>query len=272
VSFTSTRLEGPFALRRRVTPFTLRRRVLSLSKDGAVSKGVSKGHSFNKKSTPDVCIISNAFPPPRATQVSGSSAIITGNPVSSINKRSIFRNKAPRKVFIKNKLGTELEFVFEQPSPWRHIDGTNIPNEVVPSEISNYTPHVNGRIVFTGVMVSLVPIGKKYGHVKEPVTFDIENGFIKQVNCKNHALQQDLLNIFNYCEGNGEVVELGIGTNSALNLVGLSAPFEERKAGFHLGVGGYQPKTQHIDFVMDDAEIYFDGECIFSNDQFTLDY
>jgi len=38
---------------------------------------------------------SRALPVPRTTQVSGSSAINTGKPVSSINKRSISRNNAP---------------------------------------------------------------------------------------------------------------------------------------------------------------------------------
>ncbi len=85
-------------------------------------------------------------------------------------------------------------------------------------------------------------------------------------------MEADLLKIFNYCEGNGEIVELGIGTNSGIQLVGMSAPFEERKAGFHLGTGGYKPKSQHIDFVFDSSEIYFDGDCIFSNDQFMVDY
>src|SRR3989338_7682247 len=45
-----------------------------------------KSYSFNRKSTRDRPIISKAFPPPRATQVSGSSAITTGKPVSSIDK------------------------------------------------------------------------------------------------------------------------------------------------------------------------------------------
>ena len=40
-------------------------------------------------------IISSALPPPRATQVSGSSATTTGMPVSSINKRSRLRSSAP---------------------------------------------------------------------------------------------------------------------------------------------------------------------------------
>ena len=44
---------------------------------------------------PRSSINSNARPPPRATQVSGSSATNAGKPVSSTSKRSKSRNKAP---------------------------------------------------------------------------------------------------------------------------------------------------------------------------------
>jgi len=169
-----------------------------------------------------------------------------------------------REVMINNHLGTDLIFRFAANTCWRQIDGTNIPGEIVPAEISNYTPDVNGRVVFTGALVSLMPIGKKYGHIKDPITMDIKNGFIETIDCENKNLENDLLTIFDYTKGNREIVELGIGTNSAIQLKGISAPFEERKAGFHLGTGGYQAKTQHIDFVFADSEIYFDGVRIMS--------
>jgi len=190
--------------------------------------------------------------------------------INRINSGLIQLGANTKKVVIKNALGTELEFLFEQHSPWRNIDGTNIPNEIVPSEVSNYTSLVNGRVVFTGTLLSLVPIGKKYGQIKDPITLHIENGFIKNISCSNADLQSDLLKIYDYCEGNREIVELGIGTNSGVQTKGMSAPFEERKAGFHLGTGGYQPKSQHIDFIFDDSEIYFDGNCVFSNNQFHI--
>lgn len=175
-----------------------------------------------------------------------------------------------KKVLIKNELGTHLEFSFPTHSPWRSIDGTNIANEIVPSEVSNHTPIVNGVVVFTGTLVSLIPIGKKYGRIQIPIILKIENGLIVATQCDNKDLENDLINIFDYCQGNHEVVELGIGTNSAIELLGISAPFEERKAGFHLGTGGYQPKSQHIDFIFDSSEIYFDDYCVFSSKQFHL--
>ena len=138
-----------------------------------------------------------------------------------------------------------MEFTFEEPSQWRSIDGTNIANEVVPSEVSTYTPNVNGMVVFTGVLVSLVPIGKKYGHIQHPITFHIENGLIISTHCDNKELETDLLNIFNYCPGNREIV-IRNWNQSCYKLL-ISAPFEERRVS--LGTGGYQPNTQHIDFV-----------------------
>src|SRR6266487_1196623 len=44
---------------------------------------------------PKCSIFSSALPEPRTTQVSGSSATITGSPVSSISRRSRSRNSAP---------------------------------------------------------------------------------------------------------------------------------------------------------------------------------
>jgi leucyl aminopeptidase (aminopeptidase T) len=187
--------------------------------------------------------------------------------INQLNQILIKLGENTQKVLIKNSLGTELEFIFEKQS-WHSIDGTNIPNEVVPSEVSTYTPHVNGRVVFTGALLSLVPIGKKYGLIKEPIILNIENGFVRKVSCNDVAIQNDLQKMYEYCEGNSEIVELGIGTNSGVKLLGISAPFEERKTGFHLGIGGSQVKSQHLDFIFEDSDIYFDQQCIFSNNQF----
>lgn len=188
--------------------------------------------------------------------------------IQQLNQALIKLGENTSKVLIKNSLGTELEFTFTSKPSWHSIDGTNVPNEIVPAEVSTYTPQVNGRVVFTGALVSLVPIGKKYGLIKEPITLNIENGFIKSVHCRHTELENDLLKIYAHCEGNSEIVELGIGTNSGVKLVGMSAPFEERKFGFHLGTGGSQSKSQHIDFIFDDSEIYFEQHCVFSNNQF----
>lgn len=187
--------------------------------------------------------------------------------IKQLNQTLMKLGENTHTVLIKNSLGTELEFTFEKAS-WHSIDGTNSPNELVPSEVSTYTSHVNGKVVFTGALLSLVPIGKKYGLIKEPIILNIENGFIKKVSCNHAPLENDLQKMFEYCEGNREIVELGIGTNSGVKLMGISAPFEERKVGFHLGIGGSQVKSQHLDFIFDDSEIYFDQQCIFSNNQF----
>src|SRR6185437_5766490 len=55
----------------------------------------SRPHSLAKKSLPCMSISSSARPPPRATQVSGSSAICTYRPVSSLISLSITRSSAP---------------------------------------------------------------------------------------------------------------------------------------------------------------------------------
>ena len=65
-------------------------------------------YSTARKSSPCSSIISRTRPPPRATQVSGSSAIITGNPVSSIIRRSISRSSEPPPVKISLPDGTSV--------------------------------------------------------------------------------------------------------------------------------------------------------------------
>jgi hypothetical protein len=54
-----------------------------------------RNYSNEKVEIPFLSSISKTMPPPLATQVSGSSAICTGRPVSSAIKRSISFNKAP---------------------------------------------------------------------------------------------------------------------------------------------------------------------------------
>jgi leucyl aminopeptidase (aminopeptidase T) len=197
---------------------------------------------------------------------------IYGSPFSELNDRHqqlIQLGNQTRKVLIKNILGTELEFIFKEQTPWREINGINLANEILPSEISNYTPTVNGKVVFTGSIISLLPLAQVHGYIKQhPIIFNIENGFIQSLSCENKKLENDLLKIYDYCKGNSEIVELGIGTNVNIKLLGIGAPFEERKSGFHLGTGGYQAQSQHIDYVFDSSEIYFDDVCVFKNNEF----
>ena len=56
-----------------------------------------EGHNYSneKVEIPFLSSISRTIPPPLATQVSGSSAICTGKPVSSAIRRSMSFNKAP---------------------------------------------------------------------------------------------------------------------------------------------------------------------------------
>ena len=73
-------------------------RILTKDTVSGNNRGMGQGpgsYSVVKTSVPDSSIISSARPPPRATQVKGSSATMTGRPVSSISKRSKSLNNAP---------------------------------------------------------------------------------------------------------------------------------------------------------------------------------
>ena len=65
------------------------------------------------------------------------------------------------------------------------------------------------------------------------------------------------------CAGNRIVEEFGIGTNLNVRLHGRNASFEERHPGLHLGLGGGERGSHHLDLVFSSGTILFDDTVIF---------
>ncbi len=151
---------------------------------------------------------------------------------------------------------------------WTNLDGCNHRSTLLPSEISTFSPTLNGEIYFTGALQSQIPFGIKFGLITEAnqIKIKIVNSVVTDITSCCTALDKALKDYVAYNKANSQVVELGIGTNTGIiSLVGCGAPFEERYPGFHLGIGGSVKNSQHIDFIFDQSTIYFDQNVIFKN-------
>lgn len=130
------------------------------------------------------------------------------------------------------------------------IDGINSV-DLVPGEIASYPDKISGYVVFHGTFLSLIPFSLKYGVVGPgELIFSIKNNKIIEITGSNDKLIADLNMHFNKHPDNAAVDEFGIGTNKGVSkLYGTNSVFEERHHGLHLGLGGREKGSMHLDLL-----------------------
>jgi hypothetical protein len=150
---------------------------------------------------------------------------------------------------------------------WFNVDGKNH-HEVTISEIAMKPIKIDGKITFSGSILCKIPFYKKYGIIDDTVDIFIKNNCIYKFNSTNANLLKDLNHFLQLHPGNSKIEEFGIGTNPNVSITGLNTISEERKAGFHLGIGGEDPGSTHLDFIFSYSKIYADDNEIFDGQKF----
>ena len=192
--------------------------------------------------------------------------------IAAQNKQLIEIAKQSSTISITDNNGSYISALVEH-AKWTDLNGFNHQTTLMPSEITTYSSSLTGEIYFTGSLQSQLPIGIKFGLINEQnkIKIKIVNSMITNISSLNQQLDTELNDYLEYSEVNKQVIELGIGTNTGITaLVGRSAPFEERYPGFHLGIGGSIPGSQHIDFIFDNSTIKFDENIIFTQRKFNI--
>lgn len=184
--------------------------------------------------------------------------------IRDINSKLIKLATASATMTFKDRFGSHLDIHIEG-AKWTSICGFGNPY-IVPGEIAT-VGRLNGTVHFSGVFLSTLPFAFKYGKISPPLLrLDIQDNLIISHNCANPALHQDLALYFNYRGSNRKIEEVGIGTNPGVTeLFSLNAGFEERHVGLHLGLGGAEAGSNHLDLIFAEGEIYFDNTLINQN-------
>lgn len=192
--------------------------------------------------------------------------------IAEQNKELINIAQQSSKICITDNNGSYISAPIER-AKWTDLNGFNHQTTLMPSEITTFSESLNGEINFTGSLQSQLPIGIKFGLINEQnkISIKIVNSIVTEISSLNKQLDIELNNYLKHSKANQQVIELGIGTNTGItSLVGRSAPFEERYPGFHLGIGGSIPGSQHIDFVFNNSMIKLDKTTVFSEQKFHI--
>ena len=194
--------------------------------------------------------------------------IYAADPKKMIRFNNIFIENAEKSNFIyySDTNGSKLSIQINKNKKWTNIDGVSMP-DIIPGEVATASQNIDGNINFTGTFLSLIPFALKYGCIqKNQLTFNIKNGTIVSMGGENASLLKDLEFHFEKHPNNKIIEEVGFGTNFGVTkLRGLNTAFEERHCGLHLGFGGREKGSHHLDFIFADGNIHFDEQLIYKN-------
>ncbi|WP_158134232.1 leucyl aminopeptidase [Vibrio navarrensis] len=178
------------------------------------------------------------------------------------NHSIIYAAQQARRVTFLDGLGGGVTGTLAERQAWQSLDGRNH-YDLMPGEVATRIVDLNGSLTFAGTFLSTVPFAIKYGVIEPILHLDIVQSRIVSAYSDNKSLQADFNLYLDQCAGNRIVEEFGIGTNVGVNLHGLNASFEERHAGLHLGLGGGERASHHLDLIFSSGEILFDDRLIF---------
>jgi hypothetical protein len=167
-------------------------------------------------------------------------------------------------VRFEDGLGNRLTGALSQNQKWTSIDGMgNL--DVVPGEIATHIEDLNGIVTFGGTFLSTIPFAPKYKVVDEGfLTLQIEKGCVTGFESADAGFCKDFEAYLDAHPNHRQVQEFGIGTNLGVqDLYGRNAGFEERHPGLHLGLGGGQLGSHHLDLIFRSGRIAFDDRVVF---------
>ena len=190
--------------------------------------------------------------------------------IYEINQKLISQACESSEIKVKNNNGTSISFSPTNSQKWTNING-NGNYDLIPGEIATHSDSINGVVFFTGTFLSTIPFARKYGVITQPLQFEIVNSTIINAFSENQELEDDFKHYLKQNPSNSKIEEFGIGTNEAVkSLYGQNAGLEERHCGLHLGLGGGQVGSHHLDLIFTHSEIWFDQHCIFDGSSFSL--
>lgn len=117
---------------------------------------------------------------------------------------------------------------------------------------------------------------ERYGILETPVSFEVEDGLVKSVQCEDKSLEKDVQSYIFGAENADRVGEFAIGTNIALTGLVGNLLQDEKFPGVHVAFGDpYGKQTgadwksdHHVDVIPTRCTIDVDGKRIMSDGEF----
>lgn len=195
--------------------------------------------------------------------------------------RLISKVQNASEIIVREGEGTNLTVSVKKDS-WYSNDGKPSDHILPCGEISTRPIEVNGIVVFEGTILGTIPFGFKYGKIRKgDLILTFEDGEVSGVSGNNYNLVEDIQRIFSRLPVIRKVGETSISFNTGIQeLAGLGYQWEERYPGFHFGLGAELTENltslsdrqcdHHIDFVLNDCDIYAENTPIFLERNFLL--
>ncbi len=195
--------------------------------------------------------------------------------------------KNTKEIRVTNPQGTDLTARFEMVK-WaastgiNHVQGhwINLPS----GEIFTAPTEIEGKMVVDGVLGEY--IGERYHHadlLKTPITLEIgmnEHGKVKNLECDNEELLNELEEYLNLHECSKWVGEFGLGTNMYLKNLIDNMLQDEKFPGVHVAFGDpIQTETyagwtcpEHLDMVLTHCDVWLDGQKIMEDSEYIVEF
>ncbi len=202
------------------------------------------------------------------------------NQIDELSMKIAKKARKARFIRVKSKGGTDIEAEFSPQLKWIKTSGIissdkwgNLPG----GEVFTSPYNLKGVFVVDGVVGDY--LCQKYGDLKNtPLTIEIADSRIKNLQCKNRILLNEFANYTLTDENSNRVGEFAIGTNTAVkNIIGHILQ-DEKIPGIHLAFGHPYSKhtgqtwnsVTHIDCVGRNFDIWLDDEQIMTDGEFLI--
>jgi len=200
--------------------------------------------------------------------------------VDQISVKLVDKARRSRFIRARSKGGTDIEAELSPTLKWLKTSGIISPDKwgnLPGGEIFTSPYNVNGVFVVDGVVGDY--LCEKYGDLQEnPLTIEIVNSRIKNLDCANTDLLDEFARYTATDENSDRVGEFAIGTNIAVkNIIGHILQ-DEKLPGIHLAFGHPYPEhthqtwdsATHIDCVGREFDIWMDDEQIMQAGRFLV--
>jgi leucyl aminopeptidase (aminopeptidase T) len=118
----------------------------------------------------------------------------------------------------------------------------------------------------------------KYGVLSQPMTIEIESGFVRQVKSKQKELETEFIAYLDAAENGRRVGEFAIGTNIGISALCGVFLQDEKFPGVHIAfgnpfgdlTGANWSSKNHVDVIPPQSSIEVDGKLLMRDGRFTL--
>jgi leucyl aminopeptidase (aminopeptidase T) len=187
--------------------------------------------------------------------------------------------KYAREIQVSSQKGTNITATFNPEYKWVPCHGLyhspgdrgNLPE----GEVYTSPATLDGILVVDVLGDYFSP---KYGVLDQPLTIEIQDGWVTKVTGENQEIAEELIKYLDSAENGRRAGEFAIGTNISLTKLTGNLLQDEKMPGIHVAFGNpYGLRTGadwtspvHVDVIPINCTIHVDGKTILKNGQFVI--